>query len=339
VYQGPKWKAYSKRRQRDEEEKRVRTARLTAGRPATRLRGKQWSDPKRQHWITAPEVFCLFEAPEPILKMVDEIKSAARRRRTPYVDLRKVRQITPETLALLVSVVKDNRLRANVNGNLPIDPAARRMVAGSGFLNHVSDSVHPESRNLGYIQREGSNVRVTPKDAKRMIHFANERLGRGPSVPSTGAYRVLIECMSNTHQHAAARNPRNRERWWLMVYAPPGTDRASFTFVDNGIGIAESLDRRDLLHTIKSALGISTEGELIRQLLAGGIGSRTGLKYRGKGLPAMRFQHERGGIRALKILSNSALADLRSSTYRHLSNGFSGTVISFELARPEQAAQ
>lgn len=325
VFQRPKWRAYSRRRQQDELAKRRRRA--AHGRSATSPKGPT---ERRLQVLHAPARFCLFENVDEVLRLIDGIKQAAKRRRSPYIDMERVVDVSPEALALLVSVVKDRRLRVKVNGNFPRDPSARRIVEASGFLAHVSDSRLRSENDEGAIQENRTRARVAPETAREMIRFALRRLGLPSTKQAPGAYRVLIECMSNTHQHAAV-SKEPRERWWLMVHAPKESGRATFTFVDNGIGIAESLDRRRMRDAIMGILGLRDEGDLIRQLLQGEVGSRTGLNYRGKGLPAMRVQHERENIRNLRVLSNNAVASLSLRYFRHTTVGLSGTVIAFDL--------
>ncbi len=326
VFQEQKWKEHSSRRQRDEERKRRRRKLLRVGRAQPRRRRRR-RGARRQTVIDVPKRFALFENPEEVLAFIAALKAAAAKKRSPYIVMRDVEVITPETLALLLCVIKDPRLGVVIRGNVPAKDELHELLAESGFFDHVRTDSKRSPPRKGMI-RARTNTKVSPSTAREIVRFAAQHL-TGKDAGASGAYRTAIECMSNTHQHAASAT--GVEKWWLMAYHPKNEPFVSFTFIDNGVGIIDSLSRKKILDKLMEWFGVSRDAEVLRELIRGDIRSRTGLQYRGKGLPAMREQNSRKMIKGLKLLSNRAMVDVSANTYTELSGGFSGTIVFWQL--------
>jgi len=70
---------------------------------------------------------------------------------------------------------------------------------------------------------------------------------------------------------------------------------------------------------------------LLKDMLSGEVESRTGLPYRGKGLPSMNQDLIRGGIRNLIIISNDVKAEVEKQNFEVLPRPFRGTLIYWEV--------
>ena len=144
----------------------------------------------------------------------------------------------------------------------------------------------------------------------------------------TAAYRVLIESMLNTHNHAA-KPEANLETWWATVYADKARKRVCFTFVDTGVGIFKSV-RLGTLRTLYRAFGVKTDADILRDMLHGKVESSTRIPYRGKGLPAIYNLSQLGRIKSLVIIANEVYANVSAGEYRMLPVAFRGTLLYWE---------
>ena len=71
--------------------------------------------------------------------------------------------------------------------------------------------------------------------------------------------------------------------------------------------------------------------QLLQEIMEGKIGSRTGLSYRGKGLPTLHGLAKSGILRNLVIVTNDVRAFVAEDRYEQLNESFRGTFYSWEL--------
>ena len=197
------------------------------------------------------------------------------------------------------------------------------MFRRSGFYRYVRRRRVTEESDEGLIQRRDSKI-VEPETADVLVQFAQKQIGL---VLNKAGYRTLIECMSNTNQHAADPQ-RDEESWWTTVNCPKGADRACFTFIDWGVGIIKSLEGKGWGRFLKG-----NDSRILRAVLYGEIASRTGEYFRGKGLPRLKIDADQALVENVVIVSNSAYADVSKDEYRTIPISFPGTFIYWEQTR------
>lgn len=78
-------------------------------------------------------------------------------------------------------------------------------------------------------------------------------------------------------------------------------------------------------------LGLKDDADVMRWLLHGELGSRTGQPARGKGLPKIHKWSTQGRIRSLVIVSNFVYANVEAEHYRLMSHSFEGTLLYLEV--------
>lgn len=270
---------------------------------ARRLRGEF----KR---VKAPARFSIVDNPEDSLKFIAEIRSAAVKANL-FLDLSRVEVLTADAVSVMLATIKAEGARyarygGSFQGNQPRNAAARRILVESGFFKHVQVNGAAQFGNQGHICSRESH-QVEPHQARQLIHHASGILLRDRK-KCPAAYRTLIECMNNTRNHAAADAAARHETWWATVFADIGPSIARYTFVDTGVGIFESVKIRGFFKRMNAMF--RDESHLLRGILNGSIGSRTGLPFRGKGLPAIFELLQRGAIRRLVIVANNVFADV-----------------------------
>jgi hypothetical protein len=250
-----------------------------------------------------------------------------------FLDLKAVSDISIDAITALIAWIHNayNQHLTAVRGNTPDDLKARTILDQSGFFAHLSSRRPPSS--YGKISQQRSSKRVEPHVARDLIHFATAA-AVGSSQRCQAAYRVLIEGMNNTHNHASGKH-HEREIWWATVYADSSQSRISFAFLDTGVGIFKSI-RLDAIRKIYQSIGISNRSDLLKDILAGEVESRTGERHRGKGLPAIYRLLKEGRLSALSIVANDVHADIGGSIYNTLRISFRGTLLYWEIQLPSR---
>ncbi len=282
---------------------------------------------RRKTRLTAPSAFSLIVAPDVTIKFLEDIRTKIAMR-SLFIDLRKVERIDPEAVAAFVAIIKSGD--SEIRGNQPRNAKCRRRLHEFGFFEHVA-GVPTVGDNSGKIRMEKVGTHVKSEVVQNIVGFGMKELCR---VPKHGpSYRVFCEAIANTFQHADKRK-EGVNQWCASTYFDRDNAVACFTAIDLGVGIVESFSVRQKAAEIKE-VGWSrlSHGQRIRRLLEGiTIPSRTGKKHRGRGLPSMREDCNRGRINNLMIISNNALARVASDDYTELAHNFPGTIVYWEVA-------
>lgn len=287
--------------------------------------------------LAAPQVFSLVEAPDETVKFLNEFRKLLPTRRLRIkIDLEEVKKIHPEAVAAFVAIMESTN-EGNVVGNTPRDRDCARRLQSFGFFEHVKGGPsHGET--AGTIRKKHTGRKVEGDTARDIIEFGLRNLNGFPSTKHGPTYTIFTEAMTNTFQHADQRE--GRQKWWAAVYYDAAKQAACFTCVDVGVGILESFNFRQRWNLWVQRAGLlkqMDQGEKLRRLLNGDVPSRTGEKYRGRGLPRMKESCNAGRINNLSILSNKAFADIGQNAYQELTNDFRGTIIYWEVANAATA--
>jgi hypothetical protein len=330
LYSTEKWKKYLK----DRQETQDRNAKRRRNRARGREKAPHVTPPERRKFylVAAPAKFSIVENPEDAIAYLSNLRFYAERHNLS-LDLSGVTHLTTDAVAVLVATLEPIRQTpVYVRGNLPNDQAAQRILVSSGFFDHYRPLQRVPRVSRGQISREKSK-KVQPDLARDLIHFGIKSLSGRDQQKCTAAYRVLIESMLNTHNHAA-KYPANRETWWATVYADDARKRVCFTFVDTGVGIFKSV-RVGTLRSLYRLLRVATDADILRDMLHGKVESSTGKSYRGKGLPAIYKLSEFGKIKSLVIIANDVFANVSANQYKMLPVAFRGTLLYWEIEVPE----
>ena len=248
------------------------------------------------------------------------------------IDFSRVRTIYPGGMLLLLAYLEllteiyPGRIRAMC----PRGSKAAQLINHFGFAERLKvpqagnaprDSSVTNWRFATGHQAEGDKI------AQHIDGFAQLV---GSSMPD-GLYIALSEAMTNVRHHAypeGVNTPLRMQRWWLFSSCnPPSPTKEGqlyLAFYDVGVGIPSSMRQRletlsekiaQRLDTFLKDLGITNGRGQDSQLLRLAIEesrTRTGLSFRGKGLPEMKeFAASTAGGR-MTIVSGTAQYSYRA---------------------------
>jgi hypothetical protein len=341
-YRTPRWQRFSQSRARSEEKRRrefkkyLKQKHLGTGIDAFRSgKGPRQRAVKRHH-LAVPRYLSLLNNFEDTNNFLNDVRRSLLQRRKLFVDFSATHDLTVEAVLVFVAILRERAGRrrskrvAAAIGNSPLRSSpAGQLLRESGFYEHVhSDIDLAEEGGRGTIRpREGTRVNAAlantlTEKAARAVFGDHRKL---PAV-----YRIFIEVMGNTKQHASIGE--NEQRWWAMVHTNPKSRRAEFAFYDGGVGIVGSFQTR--WRAAFELVGLTpSQEDVLYDLIHGEFKSRTNLPYRGKGLPAIAKALARRQIENLKIITNRVVADVASDTVRVLPEEFPGTLVYWELGK------
>ncbi|MEO8649174.1 MAG: hypothetical protein ABI539_08415 [Acidobacteriota bacterium] len=282
--------------------------------------------------VPAPEHFSLIHEPVKAVEHLNEIARRAEKSKIVMSDMSHVNNFSTDVLIALIAYANDGNRgnKAKILVRSPLDPELTDKYHDSGIYGDTNirfgdGSIRPANGTIFRI----SDTEVKGEIAKRLITFATNHVF-GTTQKLKGVYATMIECMNNTVNHATAEGD-DKEVWWATVYCDTKRQIAFFNFLDSGIGILESIKLRWPDVFLRS-VGLRDSPGLLRDVLKGKIGSRTGLSYRGNGLPEIYKRFKRGQMSRLIIVSNDVYADLEKDEYRLLPKPFRGTFFHWEIS-------
>jgi hypothetical protein len=341
VYQSDQFKQHQRQRARSEAKARRERA------DYVRLRGQsviglsergraEKSERKRLPRVAAPDDFSFRSNTDACIRFFNQLVGLARKSKGTFVVLKDVKRISGDAIAILCSIKQEySKRHLEFKGDRPTKEEIRDEFERSGFFNYVQGGVHHHNRHSkDEISTQGDHM-VRPERTAEIIKKA-ARTVWGEERRCPGIQKSLIECMGNTKEHAHPME-NTSERWWLSVHHDDVKHEVTFSFVDYGVGIFESLGkkRNEFIEFFKR-WGSSSNPDLMQQILEGELkrseqGTRTGLVNRGKGLPGIREALNRNQLCDLLIVSNNVRADVSGVKYDQLSENFGGTFLQWKL--------
>lgn len=289
--------------------------------------------------IKVPKVFSLMRDPDAAVSFISEVEKAFSKGETTYIDMSGVEVLADGALVVLLSSMikfKSNKIR--FNGNFPNDEKVRASLMRSGFFDQLYGTHGiKEQDSYSFTQNRiftHANKIVDSQLSSDIISSVSNLIWKEDR-RCPGVQRVFLELMQNTNNHAD-KNENGVHHWWTTVSYNQECNKACFSFIDYGIGIAQSIynDKRSKLHKflkkIKEKYNPQHDADLLRLLLNGEIHYSSGY-YRGKGLPGIFTALKDNKLSNLVVISNRAKADVSNDKYESIGKDFSGTFVYWEL--------
>ena len=291
--------------------------------------------------IVAPPTFSFLDNPVGVISFLEDLENLLDIRRETFVVLKNVTKVDYGAITMLLSVMfKFQVRRVGFSGDFPKDDNSRSLLVGSGFFDYIGKEVKDCAEySIGKDNQiiTHANKNVVSELSLPIMEAVSEMIW-GEKKISKGLHRVLVELMQNTNNHAS-KTKKGEKHWWLSVNHDKDNKKASFVFMDHGVGIFSSLGNKDSSSKwygwsdkVKSVLGLQTDEVILQLLLEGKLHATvTGEKYRGKGLPSVKQVLERNQISNLCIISNNVYANVEKGEYRLLNKVFKGAFFYWEL--------
>ncbi len=294
--------------------------------------------------VDAPNNLLLNSNTNQVLDFIRKIENKFNAKKPVFVNLNNVQDIDSGAIILLLSImIKFKSGNIEFNGNFPKRLTAIELLRTSGFFESLNKKEFQEEDNyeIAGTDKGGilthANKRVDPILAARLIETSSLTIWKEIR-RCQGVYRVLIELMQNTNNHAEIGKP-GEKHWWLSVNHTSGERKVRFAFVDLGVGIFESLAHKpsdSKFAKWKEKFQNFIEGknnpELLRLILSGNFHfTVTGLDFRGKGLPGIFHAQKLGQISGLRIITNDTYCCPSENSYVKLSTPFIGTFVYWEV--------
>ncbi len=265
---------------------------------------------------------------EKMLKYFGEAKEHFNKKQNVNFDLSKITRVTPDAVALYIALMTDDKFveKKAISGNMPEDTKLVQIFLNAGFYNYVNSAI-PKGIDKDITYNLKTSQKADPKIAKDIA----ERIVKDKKYKSF--YKILIELMSNTHNHADP-NEEGRYHWCFHGYHNKEKNVWQCTFIDVGVGIFESTPVKE--YKSKNIFSKEKNDSLLKKVLSGDIKkkpfTRIDKKNRGKGLPFIYKAIKSEEIYStFIIISNDVSADINKESDEKLNKNFSGTFYYWEI--------
>ena len=287
----------------------------------------------------APRTLSLAANTEEVVSFFNGVKVSYSKGHKIALDLTDVAVLTPDAIIYMLSQMDyyERRYgRTSVSGNVPDDLNCRKLFVMSGFMKYVHfvGQLPASDTDVLTIER---GAEVKNDIATQVVTFAREKLGAQRASGSKSVYRIIVESMGNTREHAYDETAV-APNWYLIAQNHPTSERVSFAFLDGGAGIPATV-RKKLTEEMRQQLSLlpglkieSEDAKMIMSAFAGKIHrSKTRKGYRGRGLPGIYKILESGLIDNLIVISGFGYVDYRNNKVLELKLPFEGTLILWDF--------
>jgi len=248
------------------------------------------------------------------------------------IDMKKVENLTFDSLLYIIAMfdyLKAMNIHFSVRGNLPLNEKFKIIVIESGFLSFFESNLNEIKYNENYLQIKSGDY--TNSDiAKHLILFISKHINKSRT-ELFDLYRIFIEMMANTKQHAyILKNNTPYSKWYLMAKYEKDLKKVKFVFLDTGVGIAKTISKK-ISEKIFYVFSGAKDSDLIHSALKGEFRSRTEESWRGKGLPNIKKFSAEKYVEDLTIVSNKGYINCTKNNKSELMDALKGTLYSWNL--------
>ena len=258
--------------------------------------------------LSAPSIFSIIQNESETLSFFErtiEIINDCDFRDSLYFDLSNIEQVTPDALMYIIAIINNSKRilsrRIPCSGNLPNNEEAKHLIEEYGFYKYVSSSHIKEHAQRDDRVQIISGSQADGIVASQMCDFANSMFDLGGLHATRDLYRMILELMTNTKQHAYDSETSHMQNKWY-IFAERNHEHIQFIFLDTGLGIPNTIKTK-MREKILKGLGYVNDSKLIASTLKGEFRSETGEPYRGKGLPGIYRDIQSGCLSNLNIIS------------------------------------
>lgn len=292
--------------------------------------------------ISAPSKFNLLADPDSSLKFfnsVIDIFSSCQPHEKIFFDFTQVEEITVDSIMYFIALLKNTwrikQLKISCSGNLPLNVSARKIMEECGFYDYLEPiHSHPAAHNRRYVKiSHGSDA--NGELAGNICDFANNAC-KSNLLNTKRLYPMIVELMTNTHQHAYGKKKSNMIAHWY-IFVQELDDIVQFVFLDTGLGIPKTIFKH-FRERAKNLL-ITSDAQYLESVLRGDFRTETRQKNRGKGLPGIYEDICKNSILDFSVISGKGKCSVQpdgSIATFDLNYHFAGTLFTWAIPKYEE---
>ena len=278
--------------------------------------------------VVAPNNFTLkYEDSVEMINFINKLKICGNKRENVEIIMDAVSDIGEGAICMLLSVIHElNDLDLYVRGTKPDNKAVNSILERSGFFSYLNAYVSKENISTkNKILKTGSEKTKYTLFAKEVNSAMDTIWGVRARCPEL--YGGLMEMNRNACDHAFSI--KQKITWHCGFSHFENEKKVKFVFVDNGKGIIDSFTSTSFMKSVLKVFKDNTD--LLITAFNDGIESRTGLSWRGKGLPTIYEMYRENVIKKLVVITNNVYIDFDRQIHITLPVSYRGTYYYWEI--------
>ena len=260
---------------------------------------------REKHFLLAPQYLDICTKTEETLsffsKVVDEI-NICKYGDILFFNLSQVEYIAPDAVMYLIAIIKNTKRVRRLR--------FAKVLSGEDAIGELA------VRFCDFVQQ--------------YCNFGMLRTKR--------LYPMIIELMTNTHQHAYRNTEKEimNSNWY--IFARHIGDAIELVFLDTGAGIPATVRKR-FFERIRG-LNLTNDASLLKSVLQGDFRTETRQKNRGKGIPGIYENACDGAIKELCIVSGEGKCCVQDKIIisDNLCSKLNGTIFLWKMNGKEHTA-
>lgn len=296
----------------------------------------------KTYLLKAPKNLSIFDATQDAVEYFDAVMHAVKSCKVGdslYFDLSEVEVISPDAIMYLIAIIRNTRriraLKIKCVGNVPEADSAREIIEKSGFLLFVSPSSKLQYRPDNRYMKISDGTDANGKLASSFCDFV-QNVCEKTNLDTKRLYPMIIELMTNTHQHAYESHEMQIMMCNWYIFAQDTGDTVHFVFLDTGLGIPKTVSKR-FWEKIKDWV-IKNDAVYLKSALQGDFRSETKQGHRGKGLPGIYEDACASSINRLSVISGQGKCVVKEDSVIEtecLNQSFEGTLFTWDILKKE----
>ena len=290
--------------------------------------------------INAPEIFSISinSDRQELVHFIDRIATAMSRGRNVRLNFEKTKSLKPCGTLYFVSMVDDllNEFGSSITAKYPPDDVVEQLFQHIGLLEKFGLSPRKKVTADNVVNWHFAKGTDATMDVFSSLLTAHQQ-SMGGEITKSELYDCLSEAVTNTKAHAYLNISNAPTAWWMFSQAVNG--RLTVAISDLGIGISKSLlQKPELSDYIRKVRRLMSKSDLDKDLIKIAVSSdrtKTGLPYRGKGLPQMLDFIKKGADGAFRVQSSFGVfqhdAKISKTETATLKKAIRGTLIEWTL--------
>ena len=294
--------------------------------------------------LTAPSILSVFENTKATLAFFHVVIYTfqhCRINQEVFFDLHQVDCITVDAVIYLIALIKNTKkirsFRIKCLGNMPDNAEARQLIEQSGFYNHL----HSVASHKQLLYDKHNYLKITSgRDADGQLSGTicdfTQSLINGSLLTTKRLYPMVVELMTNTHQHAYTGESSIMNNFWY-IFAQNKDNKVQYVFLDTGLGIPKTISKR-IKEKIKDLFAVD-DATYLQSVLRGDFRTETKQDNRGKGIPGIYEDVCKHVITDFQVVSGKGLCKVTPSgeiVKFKLENSFEGTMFMWTIPKQEE---
>ncbi|MCL5027481.1 MAG: hypothetical protein M1480_00525 [Bacteroidetes bacterium] len=287
-------------------------------------------------YLIAPQNFSLSKLSyiEATLKFFNKLDSGVHRYNSVFLNMENITFLSEDAILYLLSRLHAYKImypNYSVSGNFPNDKTCEKLLLDSNFTKYIITKRKPKINNKEIFPiRDG--IDSDGEILGEVLNFIESKIDLSED-NSFDMYGPMLECLTNSKNHAYNNSMSKLHRWWLIAIPDKNHKKVHYTSLDNGLGIPTTINKK-FADIVKSFVS-NKDPDLIISALNGEFRTRTGKVERGKGLPSVFESTNNKQIDNLTIISNFAYVKIGRNKKilekELLVKRFRGTLISWDF--------